>query len=145
MLKDRFLPPMEVRSILGSLAVRPCTASGATPALTPAVPFSLPGCYPVRTAFASDSDAPAQAAQHWREAIHLRPYQTFDLIIPLPDRTLVPHVSTEPARLTIIGQITATSTPQQTTNRLTTTEEYAYPSPPRSDQTSINPTTEAPP
>ena len=41
-----------------------------------------------------------------REAIHLLPYQTFDLIIPLPDRALVPHISAEPTRVTIIGQIT---------------------------------------
>ena len=80
-----------------------------------------------------------------REAIQLLPYQTFDLIIPLLDRALVPHISTEPARVTIIGQITPTCTPLQTTSRPTNTQEHAYPSPPRSYQTSINLTTEAPP
>ena len=58
-----------------------------------------------------------------REAIHLLPYQTFDLIIPLPDGALVPHVSTEPMRVTVIGHITPTSTPQQATNRPATTQE----------------------
>ena len=60
-------PDGRVRSIPGSLAVRPPTASGAAPVPTPAVPS--PGCCPSRTASASDSDATrsasAPAAQHW--------------------------------------------------------------------------------
>ena len=31
-----------------------------------------------------------------REAIQLLPYQTFDLVVPLPERALVPHISAEP-------------------------------------------------
>ena len=79
-----------------------------------------------------------------REAIHLLPYQTFDLIIPLLDKGLVPHVSTEPMRVTVIGHITPTRTPQQAANQPATAQEYAYPSPPRSNQTSIPPTTGIP-
>ena len=77
-----------------------------------------------------------------REAIHLLPYQTFDLIIPLPDKALVPHLSTEPLRVTVVGHITPTRTPQQAVNQPATTQEYAHPSPPRSDQTNIPATTQ---
>ena len=77
-----------------------------------------------------------------REAIHLLPYQTFDLIAPLPDKALVPHISTEPRRVTVIGHITPTRTPQQAANQPDTAQEYVYPSPPRSCQTSIPLTTE---
>ena len=48
-------------------------------------------------------------------------------------------------RITVIGQITLTSAPQQATSRPATAQAQAYPSPPRSCRASLNPTTEAPP
>ena len=40
------------------------------------------------------------------EAIELLPYQTFDIIMPLPSRMLIPHISQDPSRVTVAGSVT---------------------------------------
>ena len=40
------------------------------------------------------------------EAIELLPYQTFDSIMPLPSRMLIPYISHDPSRVTVVGSVT---------------------------------------
>ena len=40
------------------------------------------------------------------EAIELLPYQTFDIIMPLPSRMLIPYITHGPSRVTVVGSVT---------------------------------------
>ena len=62
---------------------------------------------------------------------------------PTKPSTSSPRISTEPMRVTVIGHVTPNRTPQRVERQPASSQEYAYPSPPRSDYTNPPPTAES--
>lgn len=61
-----------------------------------------------------------------REAIQLLPYQTFDLILPLPNPELLPHINAEPTRIKVVGHITSQSHPARSNENKAPTRELPF-------------------